>query len=698
MLVFRASQHVAGARNDSLSVRKRARLLSSSSASSKRAARKTVALELNRINPAKFQTQPQAATPSMMAQSYDQLVADSSTGKGGRALAVDSQSSRRNSSSTSVENSVQKVAHVNGHSSSVATYEKSSGRLNWSDCNHNQEEDDSSTETDSEANCGAARTKGLFKKPETREIGVMTDLCGIDSVLDLSPVGSNSTTSSNRKGLTNMRLSLQPCPSLKKGCTDRCTSPGFPSKHQPFRNGSVNGFTFNGYASPDVLKLRAGPGIYQQNKKKAALSLLRNHTDQQIGSVLALERNGVQEASMTHKDPETGEIRPRSEFQAAASLDDVTNDDGELPFKVSIPRTVLNSSSNGDDGCKDGGVTEPCAATTAGGAAVGSEEPMQVQTSINDTNKKGSTQSSSAVTQQQKSPSSTSTYKRRSEIQLLLDGDKPPSERISASEVPIFTAEDLSSRNARNTGGGGSGSGGQLNRPWLDSSTRKITPVDHFDYAFVSLTEKVTGIVHSSSGGGGSVSGVSGSVASSSRKRNMSDSDGGGPPSMTPSSGQGGAASGTAPPPTKQAKMVNNSSSANSSNVEEDRRLDGVGPSSESVTSPTLGSNAQDTTTANTSKAIASCDSNSSLDSESLNVAKSGGVVDKNSLFQSDDVFASELVVFDSRGDCLLNEGEYSILMQRCSKKGEVPGLLTFAPLTWSSVFAGGCTDSKVGY
>ena len=690
MLVFRASQYVAGTTN---SVRKRARLPSSS----KKPGRKTVALELNRINPAKFQSQ--ATAPSSTAV-HDQLVADTGN-KGGRPSGVDSQSSRRKSSSSSVENSgsTAKVVHVNGHSSSVATNEASaklSSKINWSDCNHSLEEADSSVESSSEANSGAARTKGLFKKTETREIGVMTDLCGIDSVLDLSSVSSSLT---NRKGSSNLRLSLQPCPSLKKGCTDRCTSPGFPSKHQPFRNGGVNGFTFNGYANPDVLTLRAGPGVYQQNRKKKAMSLMQNHTDhqQQAEYLLDLERNSGAEAMMTHTDLETGEIRPRGEFQAVAG-----GGGGGLPFKVSIPRTILNSSSNGDDSYNDGSMVKPIA--TAGGAAViggGSEEvgSLQLQTSSSDTNKKGSTQSSSTGAQpQQKSPSA---YKRRSEVQLLLDGDKPPSERISASEVPIFTAEDVSSRNTRNTGRGSGSTGGQLNKSWLDSSTRKITPVDHFDYAFVSLTEKVTGIVHSSSnsGGGGSASSGVSSSAASSRKRNISDLDGG--PATTLSSGKGGG-SGAVPPPTKQAKIVSNGR-ANSSgvNIEENCKLDGVDPSSESgapLASPTLSSTAQDTT-ADISKAIASYGSNSSLESESLGMAKGSDGVDKNSLFQPDDVFASELVVFDSRGDCLLQEGEYSIVMQRCSKKdsvGDVPGLLTFPPLTWSSVFAGGCTNSKV--
>ena len=738
MLVFRASQHVAGAKN---SAGKRARLPSSS----KKPGRKTVALELNRINPAKFQSGVTPAPPfsssSTNMAAHDQLVAESGS------------KSKRKGSSSSVENSAgssARVVHVNGHSSAVAGSAKSSSEINWSDCNHGQEEADSSVESGSSSgarckNSGAARTKGLFKKTTaTREIGVMTDLCGIDSVLDFSSsVGSNNSLT-NRKGSSNLRLSLQPCPSLKKGYTDRCTSPGFPSKRQPFKNGGMNGFTFNGYANPDVLTLRSGPGVYQQNRKKKALSLnnMQNHMDhhqqKRAECLVDLERNGggeKEDAMMTHKDPETGEIRPHGEFQA------VDGGGGELPFKVSIPRTVLNSS-NGDESCSDVhvSVVEPTAATRGapviigGGSEVEETGPTtQALTSSGvTTNKKGSTLSSSSNSVQplQKSPS---VYKRRSEVQLLLDGDKPPSERISASEVPIFTAEDVSSRNTRTTGrgsGSGGGAGGQPYRSWLDSSTRKITPVDHFDYAFVSLTEKVTGIVHSSissssggggGGGGGSASSSSGGVSSSaagSRKRNISDSDGG-PGTTMLSSGKGGG-SGAVLPPTKQAKISSGSSSgrANSSSVsiEENCRLDGGGVDLSSDTGAALasppmpGSTAQDTTTTTTtntadiSKVIDSYGgSTSSL--ESVCSGDGGGLVDNNSPFRPDDVFASELVVFDSRGDCLLQEGEYSILMQRCSKKddsssvGDVPGLLTFPPLTWSSVFAGGgCNNSSKVY
>ena len=55
-------------------------------------------------------------------------------------------------------------------------------------------------------------------------------------------------------------------------------------------------------------------------------------------------------------------------------------------------------------------------------------------------------------------------------------------------------------------------------------------------------------------------------------------------------------------------------------------------------------------------------------------------------------LFSAEVVVFDSRGECLLDEGEYSILMQKCPEKDATgaegpPRLFTFSPLSWTSVF-----------
>ena len=692
-------------------------------------ARKTVALELNRINPSnlgKVQSQGVggASTPSAApGHNQDQTGNhDSSNLKGGKTKAVVDSQLLRNCSKPSLENLSAKK--INGHGLTA-----SSNKKNWSDCNHKQHaatfEDTDFSETDSDQNYGPSTTlsssSAAKKRPETKEIGVVTDLCGIDSILDLSPASSKASsvpstvpaaTNGSRKVSANLRLSL-PTPSLKKGCTDRCTSPGFPSKQQTFTNGArFNGFTFNGYANPEVLKLRAGPEVYQQKKKKkkGAVSVLPKHSNQQIKSLLSSDSNGRLNNTLTHKDPETGEIRPLGELQVTPGLSG-DGKSGEVPFTVSIPRTILSSSVSNES---DSDSMEYLDAEEGSPAVREEDDATQVFSGVE--KEKGGANRNVSTQQKTPSSSSSSTYKRRSEIQLLLDGDKPPSERISASEVPIFTAEDVSSRNTRSTGGGGgagggasNGGSGQLTKPWLDSSTRKITPVEHFDYSYLTLTQKFTGMINSSasSGGGGvgctNSSGVSSAAnVTNNRKRNISDSD---------SVLSAASSSLAVPPPSKQQKVNNNNINGGSAVVVEEKcspRLERGGTVSSERSgvsiSPAPEREQGDVYNDQVSDSRMAVDNVSygggsgKLDTEFSR--KSGTDDKKGSIFQADDVFASELVVFDSRGDCLLKEGEYSIIMQKCSKKTAASGkasgeLLTFPPLTWNSVF-GGSTDSKV--
>ena len=718
MLIFRASQSVSV--KPGATKKKPPHLLSSStslgsnsssaSASVKKTARKTVALELQRINPAnlaKFQSQT-VAPSTTLAQSHDQTIGGSRP-----VAAVDLQNGRRCGSAESAENVAVVSQKVNGcGSSSVsnAARSKSLSKQNRSDNSHKQQVNtslDDDVVMDSDHNLGAARTQALHrKKPDTKEIGVMTDLCGIDSVLDLSPVSSkmtNISTANDRKSSGNLHLSLGPRPSTKKGFTDRCTSPGFPSKLQPFKNGGgVNGLTFNGYASPEVLMLRAGPGAYQRKKKKA-LSLLHRCKDKHLNCLVSSERNGQHRDVLTHKDPETGEIRQFCELQGgAAAMCSGGGKRGDVPFTISIPRMILSPNSQQQSDA------ENMEDLDAGNDATG--ENCE-RLSCDDNARKGQ-KADSLPTQQKNVTSSSSTYKRRSEIQLLLDGDKPPSERISASEVPIFTAEDLSSRNNRTTGGGGAvggatssgsgggggGSGAVVNKSWLDSSTRKITPVAHFDHSYFSFPHKFTGIVSSSSSNSSSNNTGGVNSAAHSRKRSVSDSDNPIPTARSP----GPVA---APPPPKQQKVNNRSGTVSSSVLEESESCPQGGDPLLSENSngdalPTPALEAAHSVNSNTPLQVASDkpeigDDCGSLDIESLSKF---GCTNSDPLFQPEDVFASELVVFDSRGDCLLQEGEYSIMMQRCSKKegvAETNKVLTFPPLTWSSVF-GGHTETRV--
>ena len=696
MLVFRASQF-SGVGRDGKKTRVSQRFSSSSLSSSKKTnSRKRVALELNRINPAslaKFQSPSANGSPA----NQNQVIGDSVSSKGGGG--TDSQSSSRRNSTSSMESFAVSGPKLNGHGSTRTgasrVGSRSSSRLNPSDCKSSEQQmvvdDNDSLDSDVDYNLGSSQTQFVTRreKPVTKEIGVMTDLCGIDSVLDLSPVVSKPTETNGRKSSSHLRLSLHPSPSLTKGCTDRCTSPGFPApKDRTVKNGTFNGFTFNGYANPNVLKLRTEPEAYQRNRKKA-LSLLQRHVDQHAMALLSTERNGrheLRDEVVTHKDPETGEIRPCSELQGTAPTRDAVGGGRgrEVPFTISIPRMMLSPTSENQPDSM-GGVNESL------NAREGDDTCTEVGAAIDkDGIENDEERQSGNVSTQQKGISTTpsSSYKRRSEIQLLLDGDKPPSERIRANEVPMFTAEDLASRTSPHKIGG-SGGGQLVNKPWLDSSTRKITPVEHFDYSFVSLTQKVTGMASNSSSGCAGSGGVGAGSANStigSRKRNISDSD-------VPV----GQCSGSAVvlPPSKQPKL---SGSACNSVITEDREDETILSTDEfsdrgDVLSPT-----QDASnTLLTTNEVVGHDTNIGLDSGGL---PGKGSAHNDSPFHSDDVFASEIVVFDSRGDCLLQEGEYSILMQQCTKKEtgieeESPELLTFPPLTWSSVFGGGAS-SKV--
>ena len=72
---------------------------------------------------------------------------------------------------------------------------------------------------------------------------------------------------------------------------------------------------------------------------------------------------------------------------------------------------------------------------------------------------------------------SASAIRKRRELQLLLDGDKPKNQWVSLQEIPVFQAEDPNSRQTRS------------NKLW-GSSTRRITPVEHFNFSFGALNSK----------------------------------------------------------------------------------------------------------------------------------------------------------------------------------------------------------------
>lgn len=243
--------------------------------------------------------------------------------------------------------------------------------------------------------------------------------------------------------------------------------------------------------------------------------------------------------------------------------------------------------------------------------------------------------------------------RKRSEIQLLLDGDKPPGQRISPEEIPIITAEELSNRTSSR------GTTYQSNCSWtqLGTGTRKITPVEPFTYSVISPT-----LTPRKTMGGGQT------------KRSLSDSD------------MDNSLDISSPPPLKIAridKLENDDMCMDYSDRDcdmfdnherTDAKLKDVkSMSSSPVPSPPLNVEENDTTH-ETHRNTVEPHSVTGIAPEGL--------------------FCSEVVVFDSRGECLLDEGEYTLLMQKGPQKdggdlGEAPPLVTFSPLSWNTVFGG---------
>ena len=423
------------------------------------------------------------------------------------------------------------------------------------------------------------RAKSKTKK-EKRDACVMTDLTFGTSVIEnlspspLSPDDMKVKQSAKHAGSSRLPKALpqsptqnfkltsalsSPPPHPKKGFTDKCTSPLIP--RLPFKNG-LNRLTIpNGYADVEEIEMPLPSSNSKVPPLKLQKSLVEtNHFGACNGET---ETNGLCR-KLFRKDPDTGEAIPSGEVFRFSKSE-------ESSLIVSIPRAYYKPSRN---------------SSTSSVSSEGRREAA---------------------------------YRRRSEIQLLLDGDKPKEHRISATEIPVFTAEDVANRSTRSAVTSVPSRG-----PWmsLGSSTRRITPVEHLSYPMPSFRTSI--------------------AERENRKRSFSDSD------AIPS------ASSPIGPPTKQPRLE--------------------------VETPVFGSMPE----------TRSVDETQLPPKEGPNHAYLESKRDEASwdpaLTQS--TFCAELAVFDSRGECLLQEGNYKLLMQRCLRKDrDVPGLMTFAPLTWNTIF-----------
>lgn len=451
------------------------------------------------------------------------------------------------------------------------------------------------------------KSKSKLKKAKM-DAAVMTEISfGTGNIPDMCSISCNPSTA-NGGTMPNHSTGTFSAPSdpafspptAKRGFVHRCTSPKL--------NGNLNGL-LNGYALPEV---------------EAALKARRNHQPLMAAETkekpkpIPVKKGG---ASPIYKG---GIIRKRI-VKIRSKANNSSSSSSNFKRKVRIP------AGSGKRGTRSFLVSFP---------------RLHYDSRLPYATDRNADAASSQVGEEVRG------RRRRSQMELLLDGDKPRGQRLSETGIPVFVAEDISNRSFSGTATAGSHS------PWLESSTRKITPVEHFSYPIstgFSPTKRNSG-----SATPNEVNGMLTSPPSSSnyRKRVSDVVEVDSPPLLLP-------------PPVKQPKVVSDTSSSKECGQE---KAEGI---SESLKD-------------------SACNEKSSMNGlvqPALDVqepkVKATPLKTEATPPTSTAVFSAELVVFDSRGECLVKDGSYSILMQNCSDKKGL-GLSTFEPLTWSSVFGNG--------
>ena len=427
------------------------------------------------------------------------------------------------------------------------------------------------------------------RKPETRDACVMTDLqFGIECINELTPLYQSSmqTKSPNDPIKESSSSHLQngnschskpssPPPNRSRSTSphlsrhDKCTSP-LVSK-LALQNGVVNGLSMKGYASPTVAAIRKN--VRQRKRTKRKPYTRTKTTNSKITA------HKIQSTPPTAHPPTQDDLT-RKKLSRKIPNKLGSGKHGIRSFLISIPRTHY--------------IEKPTTTSPQGFLPKSNDEGYK-----------------NVV----RSPG----YRRRTEIQLLLDGDKPRGQRVRADQVPKFVAEDVTSWSTKSS--------------CMGSSTRKITPVDHYSCPILSPKSNAS------------------STSPNHRKRSHSEDYFN---ITSPNQDQ--------QPPQKFSRLTSPSDSvATTSSTAIDKQANLLAPTDRDSTA----------------------DEDCCTDNECT--------ADVDVCIQPNDVFCAELVLFDSRGDCLLGDGEYAVMMQKCLESGEKEAaeLLTFEPLTWSSVFSG---------
>lgn len=491
-------------------------------------------------------------------------------------------------------------------------------------------------------------------KPLMKDACVMTDISfGTDDISELVPVCQSQTVSMSSmegdcKGTEVCSSSTSMCNGshspfskplestrerqLVKALTpthsrqDRCTSPLIPKRM--LLNGTLNRFV-NGYAAPEITALRENGTRVQPKWKllqfaKSKKASKKGTIDKQKSVSAVCKSLSVTQSA--HKDS-TVVLDDKcnvAAFQSSTLKCLGSGKQGSRSFLISIPRDHYDNlrtskipHSNGVDGPDFS--KEDCS------------HPKN--------NNMGRNVNKHSV------------YRRRTEIQLLLDGDKPRGQRLSADEIPMIIAEDVSSWSLTTA----------EKSSWLGSSTRKIAPVDHFSFPIPNLSPRSSGNF---------LSLCPGSVVNHRKRAYSEESDNsscGSPLYSNPKVARVTSPSRTSP---SDGTHVPVSLSILSSPVQEtDKRK--LNMSKENELFETSGRDRLKESVLN--------EHNYALLSNGM-----------DPFIRQDEVFCAELVVCDSRGDCLMKDGEYAVLMQKCmtDKDENAKDLLTFEPLNWSSIFA----------
>ena len=507
--------------------------------------------------------------------------------------------------------------------------------------------------------------------------------------------------------------SLPPLP--KKGYVNKSTSP-----RMLFRNGSFNG-VMNGYALPEVAAALKARSLQQSDSKnhveskvpekevteKTDDAVSKEKTDRVVKVNRVTPKKPLKQivATLKRKRKRLAKNSSAKKFKRVLRQPVGTGKRGTRSFLVSLPRVHYDDhfgSESGRVGTRTGAKRgahdstppppPPSRITASEGGARGG---VGGGSGGGGGGKTISTSSGNAAT--------TTTYRRRSEIQLLLDGDKPRGQRLSETDIPVFVAEDISNRSTCNSA--------SSNLIWLESSTRKITPVEHFAYPIPSLSPTrrapgASGEVHSAGssptmlhlpGGGTGVGGGGGNH----RKRVSNNTE------LVIS------------PPTKHLRVTSTHSNPADTSRRKEKERSNVRRAEEAVTEEGAmeikeeeegGRNDQALDASTQAVAAPPTQSLASLPSAAQKLVATAVERDTPpTMVTTTMTYSGELAMFDSRGECLVKDGQYSILMQSCSssssfadssstggKPGPQQGLSTFEPLTWATVFGGGEVSAEM--